>query len=230
MVECFGIFSKVIALLCMGSQCVAVSTSWASHRRIHAYSGWARAKQVEEASIAQSAPSASRRGIAERRELSLPAPRLECLDDHHPKHRVRPDLRLESKPVECGKPVSCGMEEPPRGRNPRCVHNRAETETNSTACPSHVECVGAKRLFARLILRQVRRGGSTPNAEQGAGSSRKPRRVLIAAPAIGLQSASAPPATTDQAASAPVAASIETLFAELARSGLRSFAAHKENP
>lgn len=229
MVECFDVFSKVIALLCMGSQCVAVSTSWASHRRIDAYSGWARAKQVGGAPIAQSAPRASRRGIVERRELSLPAPRLECLDDHHPKHRVRPDSRLEAKPVECGKPVSCGMEEPPRGRNPRCVHNQAETETNSTMCPSHVECVGANRLFARLVLRQVRRGGSTTSAEQGADSSRKPSRVLIAAPGIGLQSASAPPATTDQAASAPVTASIETLFAELVRSCLRSFVA-QENP
>jgi hypothetical protein len=228
MIECFGVFSKVIALLCMGSQCATVPTLWVSHRRIDAGPGWARARQVGEASIAQSAPRASRRGIAERWQLSLPAPRLEYLVDHHPKRQS--DSRLESKPVECGEPVGCGIEKPPRDRNLRCVHNRAGTQTNPTTCPSHVEFIVANRLFASLVLRQVRRGGSTTSPEQGTGSSRKRGSELVAVSAIESPSASAPPATTDQAASAPVAASIETLFAELARSRLSSFATDRRIP
>lgn len=230
MIKCFGVFSKVIALLWAGSLGVAVPTLWASHRRIDGCPCGARAKQVGEASIVQSVPRASRRGTAKRRELSVPAPRPERLDDHHPDYRARPDSRWVAKTVGCGEPVRCATEKPPRGRNPRCVHNGAGPQTHPTTRPPHVEFVVANRLYASLVLRQVRCRDSTTSAEQGTGASGKRSRLLVAAPASGSQSAVAPPATTDQAASTPVTVPIETLFTKLARIRLRSFGAHDENP
>jgi hypothetical protein len=92
--------------------------------------------------------------------------------------------------------------------------------------------VTANRLFASLVLRQVRRRGSVMSAEQGIGSS--PKRssggVLGAAPGTGSQWESAQPTTTVHAASASVGDSIETRFSELARNRLRSLAALKESP
>jgi hypothetical protein len=200
MLECFGVFSKVIALICKGSQCAAPTTLLPSRRRSSVGLALARAKDVGEASIAQFAPPAPRKGIAE-----------------------------QAKPVDCGEPVSCELVDPPRYWNPRQVHNRAKAQTEPKISSPHAEFVCANRLFASLVLRQVRRRGSVMGAEQVIGSS--PRRsrggVLVAASDSGSQWESAPPATMAAAASAPLTASIETLFTELAQSRLRSLAAVK---
>jgi hypothetical protein len=104
MIECFSVFSKVIALVCIGSQGAALRTSLPPHR-MAASPALARAKEVGEPSTARIAPPASRRGMAERRELSLPPLQLECLVDRHPKRRVRFDARLQAPPFDCSKPV-----------------------------------------------------------------------------------------------------------------------------
>jgi hypothetical protein len=222
MIECFGVFSKVIALICMGSQYAAVHTLFPSHRRTGAGLALAWAKEVVEASTTEFAPPASRREIAKRWELALPPPQLECLVDHHPKRPFRFDSRLQAKSVDCGEPVSCELEEPPRCWNQ--VHNRAGIQTDPRTAPPHVEFVGTNRLFASLVFRQVRRRGSVTSAEQGIGSSPKQSAdgVLVAAPDTRSELGSARPETTAQAASAPLADPIETLFSELARSRLRS--------
>ena len=53
MTECFGIFSKVIALVCMGSQCTAGGTLLLSHRRVGVGLALARAEEIGEASTTQ---------------------------------------------------------------------------------------------------------------------------------------------------------------------------------
>ena len=74
MLECFGVFSEVIAFVCIGSQFAAVRTLLPSHRRIAADAASARANEVGEPSIARFAPPTSRRGITEGPELSLSRP------------------------------------------------------------------------------------------------------------------------------------------------------------
>jgi hypothetical protein len=230
MVECFGVFSKVIALVCMGSQCAVVRTLVPSDRRAATGLVLARAEEVGEASTTQFAPPASRREIAERGQLSLPPPRLECVVEHLPRRRARCDSRWQANPVDCGEAVSCELEEPPRCWNARQVHHRAGPQPDPTIGSPPAEFVGANRLFASLVLRQVRRRrGSVMSAEQGIGSSPKGSLggVLGAAPDTGSQWESAQPATTASAAAVSPEAPIETLFTELARSRLRSLAAIK---
>jgi hypothetical protein len=74
MLECFGVFSEVIAFVCIGSQFAAVRTLLPSHCRIAADAASVRANEVGEPSIARFAPPTSRRGITEGPELSLPRP------------------------------------------------------------------------------------------------------------------------------------------------------------
>jgi hypothetical protein len=83
MLECFGVFSKVIALICMGSQCAAPPTALPSRRRTGTGPALTKAREVGEGSTARFVPAA-RRGIAERWELPLPPLRLECFGDRHP--------------------------------------------------------------------------------------------------------------------------------------------------
>lgn len=132
--------------------------------------------------------------------------------------------------IACGEPVNYELEDPPCCWNPSQAHNRAKAQTEQTTSSPHAEFVCANRLFAGLVLRQVRRRGSVMSAEQGIGSSPKRSHggVLVAAPDSGSQWESAQPATMAEAASAPLTASIETLFTELARSRLRSLAAVKD--
>jgi hypothetical protein len=220
MIKCFGVFSKVIGLLGIESRYAAAQMLWPARRRIGAGSAFARTMEVGAAAKTQFAPRASRRRIAERWESSLPAP------GHHP-DRLRPDFYLQTRAVDGGEPVG-EVEEPPRGWNPRCVHNPVGTQTNPSLCPSHVEFISANRLFASLVFRQVRRRGLATSAEPGIDSApTSPGGVLVAAPAIGSPLTSGSPSKTVRAAAASSASPLETLFSELARGRLRSLAAVK---
>jgi hypothetical protein len=89
MPECFGVFSEVIAFVCIGSQFAAVRTLLPLHRRIAADAASVRANEVREPSIARFAPPTSRRGITEGLELSLPRP--DGFSDGQPKGLLRFD-------------------------------------------------------------------------------------------------------------------------------------------
>src|ERR1700737_1168658 len=89
MVECFGVLSEVIAFVCIGLQFAAVRTLLPSLCRIGADATSARANEVGEPSIARFAPPASRRGITEESELSLP--RRDGFFDGQPKGPARFD-------------------------------------------------------------------------------------------------------------------------------------------
>lgn len=211
---------EVIAFVSIGSKFATVRTLLPLHRRIGAYTALARARNVGEASLARLASPTSRRGITEQWELSLPLQRRECFFDGHPKRLLGINSTLQVESGHRGKPVSCGIEESPTGET-----------TDST----RAEFVGADRLFARLVLHQVRlRDCSVAAVKQPIGSShnRKPGLVSVPPPDTGssftLRSErlvmTAPATLLD-----PLSIPIETLFSELARRRLRRLAA-KERP
>jgi len=224
----------VIAFVCIGSEFATVRTLLPLHRRIGAYTALARAKNVGEASIARFAPPTSRRGITEQWELSLPPQRPECFSDDHPKHLLGVDSTLQAESARRGEPVSRGVEEPLRW-NPRHAHIPVGKQTGQTTDPTGAEFVGANRLFARLVLHQVRpHDRSTAAAKQRNGFSHKRNPNLVSVPAPDAGSSfslrserpvTAAPATLLD----PLRAPIETLFSELARRRLRRLTA-KERP
>ena len=225
----------MIAFVCIGSEFAAVRTLLPLHRRIGAYTTLARAKNVGEASIARFAPPTSRRGITEQWGLSVPLQRPECFFDGHPKRLLGINSTLQAESARRGAPVSCGIEESLRCWNPGHAHIPAGKQTGQTTDPTRAEFVGANRLFARLVLHQVRpHDCSAAAAKQRIGSShnRNPGLVSVPPPDDGssFPLRSERPMTTAPAASRdPLSAPIETLFSELARRRLRRLAA-KERP
>jgi hypothetical protein len=220
---------EVIAFVCIGSEFAAVRTlllCW-----IGAYTALARAKNVEEASIARLAPPMSRRGITERWELSLPLARPKWFRDGHPKGLV--DSTLQAESARRGAPVSGGIEEPLRCWSPRHAHLPAEEQPGQTTDPTRAELVGANRLFARLVFHQVRPQDRSPAAaKQPIGSSHNRNPDLVSVPAPDAESSltlrSERSVTTAPAASPdPLPAPIETLFSELAWRRLRRLAAQE---
>jgi hypothetical protein len=217
----------VIAFVCIGSEFAAVRTLLSLHRRIGAYTALARARNVGEASIARFAPPTSRREITEQWELSLPPQRPECFCDDHPKHLLGIDSTLQAESARRGDPVSCGVEEPLRCWNPRHAHIPAWKQTGQTTDPTRAEFVGANRLFARLVLHQVRphdRSAAAAKQRNGFSHNRNSDLVSVPAPDAGLSFTlrSERPVT---AAPDPLPAPIETLFSELARRRLRRLTA-----
>jgi len=229
MFECFLVFSRVIAFVCIGSQFAAVRTLLPSHRRIGADVGSARANEVAERSIARFAPPTYSRGIDEGWDLSLPSQRLEWLFDGQPKPRPGFDSSSRAAPhIRRGEPLSCGTEEPLRHWNPRRTYKPA-TQVGQTTSPPGAAFVGANRLLAGLVLRQVRpRARSAAMPKQRIGSSRNlnPDPVSVPAPHTGLvfTPRSERPLTMAEAASGSHLTPIETLLAELAQRRLRSLA------
>ncbi len=225
----------MIAFVCIGSEFATVRTLLPLHRRIGAYTALARARNVGEASIARFAPPPSRRGMTEQWELSLPPQRPECFCDDHPKHLLGTDSTLQAESARRGKPVSCGVEEPLRGSNPRHAHIPARKQTGQTTDPTPAEFVGANRLFASLVLHQVRphdRSAAAAKQRNGFSHNRNPDLVSVPAPDAGLSftlRSERPVTTAPAAAPDPLPASIETLFSELARRRLRRLTA-KERP
>ena len=235
MFKCFGVFSQVIAFVCIGSEFATVRTLLPLLRRIGACTALARAKNVGEASAARLAPPTSRRGITEPWELSLPRPRPEWFSDGHPKRLLGVDSTWQAETARRGEPVSCGIEEPLRSWNPRPALLPAGNQTGQTTDPTRAEFVGANRLLAGLVLHQVRpQDRSAAAARQRIGPSHKwnPGLVSVPGPNAGwsFPLRSERSVTTASAASPdPLPASIETLFSQLARRRLRRLAA-KERP
>jgi len=234
MIKWFIVFLEVIAFVCISSQFAAVRTLLPSHRRNGADAGSARANEVGEASIVRFIPPASRRGITEGWELSLPPQRPVWLFDDQPKRLHGFDSSSQAAPHALrGEPLSCGIEGPPRCWNPRHAHNPAVTQTGQTIDPPGAAFVGANRLFAGLVLLQVRpRDRSAVAPKQRISSSRNlnPGPVSVPAPDAGsvFTPGSERSLTVAQAASpGPPLAPIEALLAELARRRLRSLAAKK---
>ncbi len=230
--ECFGVFSKVIALLCIGSEFAAVRTLLPLHRRIGAYTALARTKNVGEASIARFASPTSRRGITEQWESSLLLQRPEWFLDGHPRPLLGVDSTLQAASARRDEPDSCGKEEPLRRWYPRHAHIPAGKQTSQTTDPTRAEFVGANRLFARLVLHQVRpHDRSADAAKQRIGSSHNPNPGLLSVPALDARSSfplrSERSVTTAAASPDPLSAPIETLFSELARRRLRRLAAEE---
>jgi hypothetical protein len=222
---------EVIAFVCIGSEFATVRTLLPLHRRIGAYAALARAKNVGEASIARFAPPISRRGITEQWELSLPPQKPECFCDDHPKHLLGVDSTLQVESDCHGEPVSCGVEKPPRCWNPRNTRIPVGKQTGQTTDPTRAEFVGTSRLFARLVLHQVRpHGRSAAASKQRNGFSHRRNPDLVSVPVADAGSSftlrSERPVTTAPAAAPdPLPASIETLFGELARRRLLSLTA-----
>jgi hypothetical protein len=234
MIECFGVFSEVIAFVCIGSQFAAVRTSLPSHRRIGADAASARANEMGEASIARLVPPVSGPGITEGWELSLAPQELECLVDRQPKPCPRFDSSAQAAPHACrGEPPSCGTEEPLLRCDSRHPHNPAVMQTTRTGDPPRAAFVGANRLFAGLVLHQVRRRGRSVAApEPRVGSFRNLNSASVSVPAPDARTVfmlgSKQPLTIAQAASPGLPlAPLETMLVELARRCLRSLAAKK---
>lgn len=222
----------MIAFVCIGSEFATVRTLLTLHRRIGAYTALARAKHVGEASIARFAPPTSRRGITGQWELSLPPQRPESFSDVHPKHLLGVDSTLQAESARRGEPVSCGVEEPLRW-NPRHAHIPVGKQTGQTTDPTGAEFVAANRLFARLVLHQVRphdRSAAAAKQRNGFSHDRNPDLVSVPAPDAGLSftpRSERPVTTAPAAAPDPLPASIETLFSELARRRLRRLTAEE---
>ena len=222
---------EVIAFICIGSEFAAVRTLLPLLCRIGAYTALARVRNVGATSIARLAPPTSRRGITEQWELSLPLPRPKWFRDGHPKGLV--DSTLQAESAHCGEPVRGGIEEPLRCWSPRQAHLPAEEQPGQTTDPTRAELVGANRLFARLVLHQVRpKDRSAAAAKQPIGSSHNRNPGLVSVPAPDAESSltlrSERSVTTAPAASPdPLPAPIETLFSELAGRRLRRLAAQE---
>lgn len=231
-IKCFGVFSEVIAFVCIGSQFEAVRTSLPSRRRMGAAaaSASAGANELGEASIAGLVPPVSRRGITEGWKLSLAQQRLECLFDDQPKRCPRFDSSSQAAPhARRGESPSYPTAEPPQ-RHP---HNPAVMQTGRTAGPPGA-FVGANRLFAGLVLDQVRprdhsvtapeqRIGSFRNLNPGSVSVRAPDAITVFTPESKRPLTIAQPDSQED----PPLAPLETMLVELARRRLRSLAANK---
>jgi hypothetical protein len=234
MFKCFGVFSQVIAFVCLGSEFATVRTLLPLLRRIGACTALARAKNVGKASLARLAPPTSRRGITEPWELSLPRPSPEWFSDGHPKRLLGVDSTWQAETARRGEPVSCGIEEPLRYWNPRPALLPAGKQTGQTTDPTRAEFVGAHRLLAGLVLHQVRRPQDRSAARQRIGPSHNRNPGLVSVPGPDTRSSfplrsqrsvtSASEAWPDQ-----LPASMETLFSQLARRRLLRLAA-KERP
>src|SRR5260370_28057758 len=87
MLECFGVFSEVIAFVCIGLQFAAVRTLLSSHHRIAADAASARVNEVGEPSIAGFSPPISPRGLREAPDVSVPPTRV--FSYSHPKSPPR---------------------------------------------------------------------------------------------------------------------------------------------
>jgi len=234
MIECFLVFSEVIAFICLGSQCAAVWTLLPSHRGGTAEAGATRADRVGEASISRFAPPTSRRTTTtESWGLSLPLRSPQWLLGSQPQ-RV-PDFGSGRRPHYMpGEPLHCRIEESPPCSNAGSAHDPAVMQTIQTTTLPGDAFIGGNRLFAGLVLHQVRpcdRSAAAP--KQPINSSRNPNPSPVSVPGPNAGSVFTPgceqPLRIAQAAwSGPPLAPIETLFSELARRRLRSLAPEKK--
>jgi len=231
MIECFIVFSEVIAFVCVGSQFAAVRTLWPSHRTIGADAGLARATEVGDVSIARFATPTSRRGITEGWDLYGPSPKPEWWLASRPEHLPRSDSDSQAAAHGGGReaPLSCGTGEPPQCWIPRHSYHPAVTERGQATGPPEAGLGGATRLLAGLLLHQVRSRDCSATAPQ-VSRNRSPGPASAPTPDARseIMLGSERSLTTAQSTLLdPSLAPIETLLAELARRRLRSLAAKK---
>jgi hypothetical protein len=224
----------VIAFVCTWSEIATVRTLLPLLYRIGAYTALARAMNVGETSIARLAPPTYRQGIAEQWELALPLQRAERVLDGHPKGLLGVDSTLQAESTRRGEPLRCGIEEPLRCWNPRHAHIPAGMQPGQTTDPTRADFVGANRLFASLVLHQVRpHDRSAAAAKQPIASThnRNPGLVSVPRPDAGSSFTLRSEQSVTTAAASPDSppAPLETLFSELARRRIRRLAA-KERP
>jgi hypothetical protein len=231
MIECFIVFSEVIAFVCVGSQFAAVRTLWPSHRTIGADAGLARATEVGEASIARFATPTSRRGITEGWELYGPSAKPEWWLDSQPERLPSSDSNSQAA-AHAGRrelPLSCGTGEPPQCWIPRHSYHPAAREPGQATGPPEAGLVGAARLLAGLLLHHVRSRDRSATALQASGH-RSPGPASAPTPdarSVTMLGSERSLKIAQSTLSDPSLAPIETLLAELARRRLRSLAAKK---
>ena len=222
----------MIAFVCIRSEFAAVRTLLPLHDWVGAYTALARTRNVGEASIARLVSPTSRRGITEQGESSLPLQRPEWSLDGHPRPLLGVESTLQAASACRDEPVSCDIEEPLRPWSPKHAHIPAGKQPSPTTDSARAEFVGANRLFARLVLHQVRQHDrSADAAKQQIGSSHNPNPGLVSVPAPDARSSfplrSERSVTAAAASPDPLSVPIETLFSELARRRLRRLAAEE---
>ena len=231
MVECFLVFSEVIAFVCVSLQFAAVRTLLPLHRTLGADAGAARANEVGKASIARFAPPMSHRGTSESRELSGPLQKPEWWFDGRPKCLLSldSDSRAAAQ-AGCGQPpLTCGTGEPPQCWNARHTYRPAVTEPGQVTGSPEAGLVDASRLLAGLVFHQVRSRDRSAIGSK-ASRNRTPGPASTPGPDAGSVNMLGPERSLKMSPSTlwdPPLTPIETLLVELARRRLRSLAAKK---
>ncbi len=194
--------------------------------------GLRKANEVREASMARFV-TPTRRRITEGWELSLLPQKSEGLLDGHPNRLPGLDSGSAAPNGSHGQPLRHGMEEPPRCCSPKNVHHLPVMQAGQLTDPLRSGFVGANRLFAGLVLHQVRpldrpTAAPQPRIDSSRNRSLGPVSAPDPASVFALESESERPLKIAQGAlSGPPVAPIETLLAELARRRLRNLAAKK---
>jgi hypothetical protein len=173
--------------------------------------------------VAELARPMFRRQKTEERELPVPSSRPDWHSDRH-----RKPVIVSSSLVAV--PISGGIGESFRCWTRQGVHKPTAKPARQTTDAAGAELLDPDRLFARLVFQQIRpRNRSAADAGAQSGSSYEPQsgRVPIPAPDVRsrIRRSRWPVALAQAASPDPLPASIETLFIELARRRLRSFAA-----
>jgi hypothetical protein len=228
-IKCFGVFSKVIARVCLESRLAAARTISPERRRANLTATLVRVQGG--ASPAVFAHPISGRQITERRELSLP-PGTDCRSKSIQKCVIRFDANLGAESCQCATRGNCGIGEPLCGWTRERVHGPAITQAKSAADWPRGEIVGATGLLAGILFHQVRPANrSGADARQRSSSDDpRPAPVLVTSLELGLRSApsSKPHILIAQTGSPdPSPGTIEILFTELAWRRLRSLATRK---
>jgi len=234
MPKCFRVFSEVIAVVCIGARFVAVCTSLPSHGRLDTDAASARSHEVGEASIVRFGPPTSRRGFTEGWDLSLPPQGPAWLFEGQPERPPEFDSSSQAAAyARRSEPLRCGTEEAPRRWNTEPTHIPAVTQEGQTTGPPGAGFIGANRLFAGLVLRQVHprdRSGTAPKQRTASPRNLNPGPVSVPvsdAGSVFTLGSERPLPSAPAASSGPPLAPMVTLLAELARRRLRGLAARK---
>jgi hypothetical protein len=228
-IECFGVFSQVIAFAGIESRFAAARTIFPERRTADAAATLTRVQG--ETSTTEVARPMSRRQIRERRELSLPPSGPDWRFDSRHGGAIPSDFTLRTDSCGLATAVGCGIQEAPRCWARERVGKPVLTPPSQTAGPPHAEVLDANGFFASLVLRRVRaRDSSVSHPEQPDCSSDHRKPGPVSAAASDVCSLFAPrsrrPVTTAGADSPdPAAAPLETQLAELAWRRLRGRAA-----
>lgn len=221
-IECFGVFSTVIAFAGIESRFRAARTVLAERRTADAAATLAPAQG--ETSTTGVARPMSRRSTTERRDSCLPPPGPDWRSDS-PRGAIPLDSTLQTGSGVLAAPVCRGIQEAPGRWARKRVCKPAVTPSGQTAGPPYAELVDANGFFASLVLRRVRaRDSAASHPEQPDRLSDHSKLGLSAMLEVRspLTLRSARPVTTAQVGSPePALLPLETQLAELACRRLR---------